>query len=369
MPDIFLGVLSGTSMDAVDVAAVDFSLKSIHVIETLSIPYPPDLRQALYEFHTPGTDEINRICQLDRQVGMLFANACNHILQKIGISKDKVSAIGSHGQTIRHQPTCTYPYTFQIGDPNVIAALTGITTVADFRRRDIACGGQGAPLTPSFHHFAFHTIKSNRIILNIGGISNLTFLPANQMAKIVGYDSGPGNTLLDQWIKHNLGLSFDNEGSFAKQGRAHNTLLAKLLEDAYFYLQPPKSTGPDYFNLSWLQKRIQGFDLTPQDIQSTLSELTAQSILRAIKSSAWHSAEILVCGGGIHNKDLLARITSQLPEGFSLSSTAELGVDPNWVEAIAFAWLAKQTLHRLPGNLPDVTGASEKAILGGIYQA
>lgn len=364
---IYVGLMSGTSMDAVDVAGVSFNGSTFKLLGTHSESFPTPLRQSLHDLCQPGIDEINKLGQLDRQVGFLFASGCNNLLKKLGLNRKDVVAIGSHGQTIRHQPSFEFPFTLQIGDPNVIAEITGITTIADFRRRDMVCGGQGAPLTPAFHHFAFHSPHSNRVVVNLGGIANLTFLPANH-STVKGFDCGPGNTLLDNWIRFHLDKPYDLNGEWAKKGNVNEALLNHLLTDPYFHAPAPKSTGKEYFNLRWIQEKIGTSSIQPEDVQATLSTLTARTISDAIELFCDNACEILLCGGGVHNKDLMQRL-KKIASKHQLYSTNEFGVDPDWVEAIAFAWLARQTINRLPGNLPDVTGAASATILGGIYQA
>ena len=362
MSELYIGLMSGTSLDGIDVALVDFNQSQPKLLETFYQAYTPSLRQEVLTLCQSGPDEINRLGELDVKLGKEFAEAINQLLKNKAIPPQKIRAIGSHGQTIRHHPE--KHFTLQIGDPNIIAAETGITTIADFRRRDIACGGQGAPLVPAFHHSMFAKEKSNRIILNLGGIANITILPAD--GRIFGFDTGPANTLLDAWIEKNLQKSSDEKGMWAAQGKVNHALLNNLLNDDYFKRPPPKSTGREYFHLKWLQSYLTT-TLAPVDIQATLVELTAQSILDAVRQHIVEG-DILVCGGGVHNEFLMSRLTA-LGERFMISSTHKFGVDPDWVEAIAFAWLAKQTLAGKPGNIPAVTGAKTNSILGAIYQA
>lgn len=364
--DIYIGMMSGTSMDGIDVVAVDFSTKPFTLLGSHSEPFRDSFCQSLQELSQPGDNEINRLGQLDRQMGTNFANACNTLLKKHQIDKKRIRAIGSHGQTIRHQPHLPTPFTLQIGDPNVIAELTGITTIADFRRRDIVCGGQGAPLTPAFHHFAFSSDRRNRVIVNVGGIANITLLSAGANQAIRGFDCGPGNTLLDKWIKRHLGKNYDHNGNWSKQGVPNQHLLKAFLADPYFQLPAPKSTGFEYFNLQWVEKKLMGKSIAYQDVQSTLAELTACCIMNAIEEYMPGEKDILLCGGGAYNQDLIARLDQKKGQNY-LDLTSAFGVEPRWVEAIAFAWLARQALNKLPGNLPAVTGATKSVILGGIY--
>lgn len=357
-------------MDAVDAVLVDFQTQPLALIATHSEPVPNVLRSELIAICSPGDNEINRLGELDIQVGELFAQAANNLITNAGIDHQSIKAIGSHGQTIRHHPYHHYPFTLQIGDPNVIAAKTNLTTVADFRRRDIALGGQGAPLAPAFHQFVFRTAKENRIILNLGGIANVTYLSADLTQMTTGFDTGPANTLLDAWLNEHFQLQFDDQGKLSASGNINAELLHKLLNDPYFKKPPPKSTGREYFNLAWLNKYLSQLTDTLNNIEvlTTLCEFTAQSIAEAIKKLTTAPASVLICGGGLKNNDLIARIKKHLA-GFTIHPTDDFGVPAKWLEAIAFAWLAYQTLNKKTGNLPSVTGAKQEAILGGVYFA
>jgi anhydro-N-acetylmuramic acid kinase len=370
MNEIYIGLMSGTSMDAVDAALVDLSARQPRLITSHSHPLPDDFCAELALLCLPGFDEINRLGQLDVRLGNLFAITCNQLLAKAQLAASHIQAIGSHGQTIRHQPQGAHPFTLQIADPNIIAAETGITTVADFRRRDMAKGGQGAPLAPAFHQYAFQTAQHNRLILNLGGIANITWLPADLSMAVIGFDTGPGNTLLDAWVNKHWQQRCDHHGQWASSGKINRELLAILLADPYFKLAAPKSTGREYFNLAWLDKHLMRFkkSIAPADVQATLCELTAYSILQAVELLNLTAGEILICGGGIRNHYLMQRLNAHA-KNFSVYSTEEFGVPPESVEAMAFAWLAQQTLARKPGNLPSVTGARDESILGGIYFA
>jgi anhydro-N-acetylmuramic acid kinase len=306
---------------------------------------------------------------LDQKVAERFSTAALTLIGDSNSDPAQIEAIGSHGQTVRHLPQAKYPFTLQIGDPNKIAATTGLTTVADFRRRDIAVGGEGAPLAPAFHQWLFAERNSDCVVLNIGGIANLTVL-ADSTDDVIGFDTGPGNTLLDEWISEKQSNAFDDCGAWAASGEVIQPLLLAMLDDPYFALQPPKSTGLEYFNLRWLRNAIQQCSLPKQlldnDVQATLAAFTAGSIADAICRYAPNTSTVMVCGGGVHNDDLMSRLNDNLPV-VSVSSTAEFGLDPDWVEAAAFAWLAMRTLHKLPGNLPSVTGARRNAVLGSVY--
>ena len=364
----YIGLMSGTSVDGIDAALVSVPASGALTLQaTHQHPFPSGIRDAIQALLQPGDNEIDRAGELDMRLGQLFAEAALALLHKSGLSSKDIHAIGSHGQTIRHRPLTTPAFTHQIGNPSVIAEQTGITTVADFRARDMAAGGQGAPLVPAFHQWFFRKSGVNRIIVNIGGIANLTWLPADSHDAVLGFDTGPGNTLLDQWIAQERNERYDQHGAWAAGGQVRADLLARLQADKYFATPPPKSTGREHFHLAWLQQRLAG-NPKPQDVQATLAELTAASIAQAMHFLPGKVEEIYVCGGGSHNGHLLARLRAQLP-GVPITTTAALGLDPDWVEATAFAWLAHQTLAGRPGNLPSVTGAHRSVVLGGVYPA
>ena len=367
MNSLYIGLMSGTSMDGIDAALVEFSDRQCQVVATRSHEYPDELRDALITAtREPKHCTVDTIGSLDNWVGEIFRDAALHLIADANKDAGQIVAIGSHGQTLRHQPRVDRPYTMQIGDPNIIAAGTGITTVADFRRRDLALGGEGAPLLPPFHHWLFSDKKINRVVLNIGGIANITILRAGS-DDVTGFDTGPGNTLLDAWVQTSKGEKFDRDGSWAASGEISANLLELLLADPYFELPPPKSTGFEYFNLMWLRQALSEVeDMADADVQATLCALTARSITDTINKHAAETSELLVCGGGIDNTELIRWIGSALPAA-TVHSTADFGLEPDWVEAAAFAWLAKRCLDREPGNLPSVTGARDTAILGGIY--
>jgi anhydro-N-acetylmuramic acid kinase len=357
----YIGLMSGTSVDGIDAALVSIPVNGqFALLATHQHPFPVAVRAAIQALLQPGPNEIEREGELDVQLGRLFAEATHALLAKSGISASGIRAIGSHGQTIRHRPHAAHPFTRQIGNPSVIAEDTGITTVADFRARDLAAGGEGAPLAPAFHHWLFRKPGVSRAIVNIGGIANITWLPATESNAALGFDTGPGNTLLDLWIARNRNEPYDRDG-----GRFQKDLLARLMEDGYFAQAPPKSTGREHFNLAWLEKQLVG-KLAPEDIQATLAEFTAASIAQALKFLPEEIGEIYICGGGSHNRDLRARLCALIP-GIPVATTEALGLNPDWVEAAAFAWLAHQTLAGHAGNLPSVTGARHPALLGGIY--
>jgi len=362
----YLGLMSGTSVDGIDAVLVELSEPhGFRLLATHRHPIPPAVRIAIQELMQPGANELDREGELDVALGRLFAEAATAVLTASGHAH--IRAIGSHGQTVRHRPHTVHPFTRQLGNPSVIAELTGITTVADFRMRDMAAGGEGAPLVPAFHDWLFRTPGVNRAIVNIGGIANVTWLPGNGQLPVIGFDSGPGNTLLDQWIARHTGDACDRDGAWGASGRVLDRLLDALLDEEYFRRPPPKSTGREQFHLDWLSRHLDGSE-QPADVQATLAELTARSIALALRSLPAPVHDVYLCGGGAHNCDLVARLGREL-EGAAVTTTATLGLDPDWVEAAAFAWLAHRTLAGKPGNLPSVTGATREVVLGGIYLA
>lgn len=365
MPDFYIGLMSGTSMDGIDAALVSFGEADVRIAATHQKAYPDTLRHALLRaVATPIDQSIDNIGSIDRQVGECFRDATLELLEHGGVAAADIRAIGSHGQTVRHQPDAVTPYSLQIGNPSIIAHGTGITTVADFRSADIAAGGQGAPLVPPFHHWLFGGTGRTRVILNIGGISNVTLLGADD-SPVIGFDTGPGNTLLDRWVQRHRKTPFDRNGEWAASGTCVDELLERLLSFGYFDLAPPKSTGLEDFNLDWLlQQNVSAY--APEDVQATLAELTARSVADSIRQYAAKAKALYVCGGGAHNKDLLSRLARHLP-GTGIETTAAVGLDPDWVEAVAFAWLAMRTMNNATGNLPSVTGASKKVVLGEIH--
>lgn len=371
--DLYIGLMSGTSMDAIDTALVSFENNKIQLIATHSISIPSEIKSALATLMLSEHIHLKLLGQTDTQLGELFSDAVLALLKKTKMKTENIAAIGSHGQTIYHAPNEQYPFTMQIGDPNIIAARTNITTVADFRRRDIASGGQGAPLVPAFHEYLLRDQESgirNQFVLNLGGIANITYLPADKTKFIIGFDTGPANTLLDQWCEKQCGKSFDENGAWARLGKCIPELLSQLLVDPYFHKSCPKSTGREYFNLEWLDKKLQllSTPLQAKDIQATLTELTAKTITDAITATVTDTVTdtLWICGGGAYNSFLIERLQYHSPH-LKIKSTAEIGIDPKWIEAAAFAWLAKQTMEHKPGNLPSVTGAKSESILGGVY--
>ena len=364
--NLFIGLMSGTSVDSIDAVLVDFSDTNIQLQAVHSHPWPLLLRETLLTLsqQIPEQSTLHDIARLDIQTGELFAEATLALLEKSNILPSQVCAIGSPGQTLYHHPVGTPPYTWQVGDPNIIAQRTGITTIADFRRRDVAAGGQGAPLAPALHNALLRHSQEDRIVLNIGGIANITVLPADSDLPVIGFDTGPGNALLDAHIQQHRQLPLDKQGAWAASGQVQPTLLNSLLADPYFTRPTPKTTGRDYFNLNWLTRYTATVAYQPEDIQATLAQLTITSIAQAI--SHYNPQRLLVCGGGVHNPLLMKGLSQQLPHCV-VESTATQGIDPDWVEALTFAWLAKQRLEQQPSNLPSVTGAQQAVILGGIF--
>jgi len=362
----YIGLMSGTSMDGIDAALVHIEKDQPRLVVTHSHAWPEELRQRLLQLRDNPAVSLRELGELDALCGETFAAAVEQLLESSGLPAGEVRAVGSHGQTLFHHPHPPAPFSMQIGDPNIIAQRTGITTVADFRRRDMAAGGQGAPLVPLFHQEVFRHPKRNRAILNIGGIANLTLLPAAS-GDTRGFDSGPGNCLMDQWSTLHLGQPFDRDGEWAAQGEPDAALLQTLLGDPYFGKPPPKSTGTEYFSLQWLQEQLAAFPgISPEDVQATLLRLSVESIVQALGRWAPGCEEVLACGGGCHNHRLMKQLDQALGP-VDLGTTEQEGIPPDWVEAIAFAWLAARTLDSEPGNLPSATGARETVVLGGIF--
>lgn len=368
--EYFIGLMSGTSMDGIDAVLVEFNNEQLQLTHGLSLSWPEELKTRLAQLTSGSTASLQELGQLDILCGRQFAEAACRLMEEAGVENRNIGAIGSHGQTVFHHPHSPAPFSLQIGDPNTIAEQTGIAVVADFRRRDMAAGGQGAPLVPAFHQAVFHHPQRNRVVLNIGGIANITILPADGGVS-GGFDTGPGNCLMDRWVQKNTASPFDYSGSWALGGEAHEPLLKHFLGDDYFFLVPPKSTGTEYFSSAWLAQKLHGYPgLATQDVQATLLQLTCDSIQQAIRRWAPDTGEVLVCGGGAHNDALMDTLSRQLGSTPVVSTDrSSAAIDPDWVEAMAFAWLARQTLYGIPGNVPAVTGASHRVALGGIYPA
>ena len=362
-------------MDGVDAILTDITETSVAPIAAVSIPYPAALLEQLHQLCSVSPNEINHLGQADRAVGRVFAEAVNKLLTEQDLSPADIRAIGSHGQTVRHYPAgppghqSDNGFTLQIGDPNTIATLTGIDVVADFRRKDIAYGGQGAPLVPAFHSARFAEAGENRAIINIGGFANITVLKGVDADATRGFDTGPGNTLMDAWCLKHLNKPFDRDGKWAASGTVNQPLLQCLLADPYFSHTGPKSTGREYFNLVWLRHHLRSLNanITAEDVQATLLALTAITIANAIRELE-QVQQCYVCGGGAFNSQLMAQLKERLPH-CTVKATDSLALHPQWVEGVAFAWLAWAYMHRVPGNVPNVTGASRAVVLGSLTLA
>ena len=366
---LYIGLISGTSMDAVDAALVAFGDGGASTVATHSASIPDDLRRELHSLAQNPTGAALRFWNADAQLGSVFASAALELLDAAGVDARDVTAIGSHGQTVYHAPGAATPLTVQLGDPSVIAERTGITTVADFRRRDIAAGGEGAPLAPAFHRAMFSAAGVERGILNLGGIANLSVLPADPDRPLLGFDTGPANTLLDAWARDRLGADMDREAALAREGEVLPSLLAALLAEPYFDRAPPKSTGRELFNRSWLDTRLAAHsEAGSRDVLRTLCELTVETAVAAVERFAPRTQEIYLCGGGARNPLIATRIEERAAP-IRVDTTAALGIHPDWVEAAAFAWLAMRTVAGETGNAPTVTGAARETVLGGIYPA
>lgn len=366
----FIGLMSGTSADGIDAALVRFhdgDGARCELVGGLTAAWEPDLREELVALGQGGEiGSLDALGRLDAQVGIAFAAAANRLIGKTGVDRTQIRAIGSHGQTVRHRPLADPAFTWQLGDAHRIAELTGITTVADFRRRDVAAGGQGAPLMPAFHLAMLGAAGEDRAVLNLGGIGNLTLIPRD--GRVLGFDTGPANALMDSWCQRHLGRPFDAGGAFAASGRVDAALLARLLADPWFALAPPKSTGREQFHLAWVEAQLSEAQCTAADVQATLLELTAATVADALLRLQPDTRRVLVCGGGVRNPVLMARLAARLP-GVAVESSAAHGLDPDYLEAMGFAWLAAETLAGRPGNLPSVSGARGPRILGAIHPA
>jgi anhydro-N-acetylmuramic acid kinase len=356
---LYIGLMSGTSLDGVDAVLVDLSGARPRLLASSYVAFGARLRRELLSLNAPAGNEIQRAALAGNALARRYAQAVRRLLARARRRAGAIRAIGCHGQTVRHRPELGF--TLQIGNPALLAELTGIAVVADFRSRDVAAGGQGAPLAPAFHAAAFASRKEDRAALNLGGIANLTFL--RRRAKVLGFDTGPGNCLLDLWAARHLGARYDREGRWAAGGEVQERLLRRMLREPYFRARPPKSTGRDLFNEAWLRCRVKG-NVPSRDVQATLLELTARSVARYCAGVK----RVIVCGGGVRNQALMRRL-SQLVAPARLESSARHGIDPQHVEAVAFAWLAMRTLEGEAGNLPAVTGARGPRVLGAVYPA
>ncbi len=368
MEELYIGLMSGTSNDGIDACLVNLSPNHFELVGTFYQAYPEEIKTQLDQLVTDQTISLPALSSLDHSLAVLNAVAVNKLLLACKVNKKTISAIGYHGQTIYHEPDADKANSIQIGDPSFLAARTQLPVVADFRRMDMAVAGQGAPLVPGFHQHLFHSNDKNRAILNIGGIANLTILPKDISLPVIGFDTGPGNVLLNEWNQRHQHNDYDDGGLWAAKGNCIEPLLQNLLEDDYFTNPPPKSTGREYFNLAWLEQRFQPARYHAQDIQTTLAHLSAHSITKAIVNFAPNTQQVYVCGGGYKNSFLMDLLAKQLGP-IELASTESLGLHPDWVEATAFAWLAQQRLLEKAGNVMSVTGAARPVLLGAIYKS
>jgi anhydro-N-acetylmuramic acid kinase len=362
-PQLYIGLMSGTSLDGVDAVLADFSRRLPRVRGDAHVAFPPALRRQLLSLNSAGRNEIERVALAGNALARAYAAAVRKLLSSTRTGAKAIRAIGCHGQTIRHRPELGF--TTQIGNASLLAELTGIRVVADFRSRDVAAGGQGAPLAPALHAAVFASRSEDRAVLNLGGIANLTLLRRGR--RTLGFDSGPGNCLLDLWAGRHLGTPYDRNGRWAAGGRVQERLLERLLREPYFRARPPKSTGRDLFNELWLRRRMKG-KAPPRDVQATLLELTARSVGGALHRHGKGVKRVITCGGGVNNRALMQRLAALVAPA-TLESSAKHGVDPQHVEAVAFAWLAMRALDGAPGNLPAVTGARGPRVLGAVYPA
>jgi anhydro-N-acetylmuramic acid kinase len=368
MPRFFIGLMSGTSLDGIDAVVAAFDTadgNTPRLHHSHFQPFDAPLHDELLALQAPGDNELHRAALAANALARAYATAVRTLLTKAALNAADIEAIGCHGQTVRHRPDAGY--TTQLVNAALLAELTGIAVVCDFRSRDIAAGGQGAPLVPAFHRQLFHSATEHRVIVNIGGIANITDLPPATKGPVTGFDCGPGNALMDEWISARLGHAYDANGAWAASGSIDIKIYNSLFLNDYFSLPPPKSTGRDTFHLRWVKQALTGSE-RPQDVQATLLELTVQGIAQAIDKYCAGTQAVFVCGGGAHNGALMARLSTLLPRQ-RVAHTGALGLDADWVEALAFAWLARLAVQRLPGNLPEVTGAAGPRVLGAIYPA
>ncbi|HIE1100581.1 anhydro-N-acetylmuramic acid kinase [Stenotrophomonas maltophilia] len=365
---LYLGLMSGTSADGIDAALVQFpTTGGCRFVHGLTTRWEPMLRARLVALGEGGPlDSLEELGELDARIAINFADAANQLLAEAGVEPAQVRAIGSHGQTVRHRPLADPAFTVQLGDGNRIAELTGITTVCDFRRRDVAAGGQGAPLMPAFHLGMLGAADEDRAVLNLGGIANLTLIPREGAVR--GFDTGPANALMDAWCQRHTGRTFDADGAYAASGAVDEGLLAGWRSEPWFDLPPPKSTGREQFHLAWAEAHMGEGEYSAADVQATLLELTALTVADALLAQQPQTRRLLVCGGGVRNRQLMKRLAARLP-GVQVESSAVHGLDPEYVEAMGFAWLAQRTMDGLAGNLPSVTGAKGPRILGAIHLA
>ncbi len=367
MPELYIGIMSGTSLDGIDAVLVDFDTTKPTPLKSIHHNFDESLRAQLLQLTQSQSVTLTELGESDHLLGLSYARIVKDLLESASVDAVDVKAIGSHGQTIYHQPEAEHPFTLQLGDANLIAEKSGITTIADFRRRDMATGGQGAPLVPAFHAALFREHDRETIVINIGGIANLSILPADPTLPVTGFDSGPGNLLLDGWIQLKKGLEYDKNGDWGATGKIIPSLLEQLLSEPFLEAAPPKSSGRELFNMTWLQQKLSGKERN-EDVQATLHELTARSIADAVKRQSKVADLLILCGGGVFNRHLRERIAHHLPE-VRISTTQEFAIDPQLIESMAFAWLARETLAGRAGNIPEVTGARRAVTLGAIYPA
>ena len=365
MADIYIGLMSGTSADSIDCATLDLSSKDIKVLDCRNFEIPKDLRKDVIQSSQLKKIEKELIDNLDFRMAEVLVETVKKIIDELNIEVEDVKAIGSHGQTIKHEPKSETPYTLQIGDPQKISNDLKIRTVGNFRYDDIKAGGEGAPLTPVFHKIVFGEDKKKKVIVNIGGITNITALDHTE---VIGFDTGPGNCLMDCWSRENNVGNYDDKGSWASSGTINQSLLETMMDDDYFSRKYPKSTGPDYFNHKWIKDNIAKSDnkISPEDVQATLLQITVLSLVESINLLNLSKETIYLCGGGVHNEFLCNEITKQSKA--KVNTTLDLGIDPDYVEAICFAWLAKQRIHNINFNLNKITGSKGEVYLGRIYE-
>ncbi|HBX36783.1 MAG TPA: anhydro-N-acetylmuramic acid kinase [Pseudohongiella sp.] len=375
---LYIGLISGTSVDGIDCALIETGPEGTQLLATQALEYSPALRTKILAICHNGQVSLSDLGDTDVEIGKAFAAAANALMRQEGLTADQIVAIGSHGQTVYHQPQGTHTFSLQLGDPNTIAALTGVTTVADFRQRDMAMGGQGAPLAPLFHQHFFHAPGQQTLVLNIGGMANITIVDMNPAACPTGFDTGPGNVLMDLWIEQYCGKPYDADGAWAASGQVLPALLSVMMAEPYFSLPAPKSTGRELFNARWLGSAMQQAlqlegvaSYAPEDVQRTLLQLTVLSVCDAVAGCTGRSITqgvIAVCGGGAHNRTLMSQLQIELP-AYQVVPSDDLGMPADWVEAVTFAWLASNTIGGIAMDCSKLTGSRSPVILGGIYQS
>lgn len=367
MHDLYVGLMSGTSVDSVDAVVVDFSKNKIKILNQDCYEIPYLIKKEILDNTKSSTINKKEITRLDKELGELFSRVINDVLKKTNLNHKQIKAIGSHGQTIKHSPNSKPPFSLQIGDPSIIAKKCKIPTVGDFRSGDVLSGGQGAPLAPLFHNYLLNLKKEDSLVINIGGIANISVLKTGSQ-DVIGYDIGPGNCLLDSWARFSKKGEFDKGGKWASTGKLNKRLLNIFLKEAYFEKDFPKSTGTDFFNIEWIKRKLKilGSFLKNKDVQATLLELTSKTIYLEIKKFNLSTNNIYICGGGIHNKELISNLENKL--GCKTHSTQRLNINPDFMEAVCFAWLAKQRLNNITFELSNLTGSKGKVFLGRIWK-